>query len=191
MLKGPTAAGWFAASRRDLGALLSDHLHCERKAAENALGLLRRYPGQVGLAERLSRLAHEETAHLVQVAAVLDARGLTLRPDTPNRYARTLLDQVRGREPERRLDALLCSALIEARSHERLSLLASGFAAEGDTALAELYDALASAEDRHAEIYVELAADGASATAVATRLEELATREAEIIAGLPPLCRIH
>jgi tRNA-(ms[2]io[6]A)-hydroxylase len=191
VLKGATPPGWFAASRRDLAALLSDHLHCERKAAENALGLLRRYPGQVGLAERLSRLAHEETSHLVQVAAVLDARGLALRPDTPNRYARALLEQVRGREPERRMDALLCSALIEARSHERLTLLAEGFAAEGDVPLAELYGALAAAEDRHAEIYVELASEGVRAAAATARLEALATCEAEIVAGLPLACRIH
>jgi tRNA-(ms[2]io[6]A)-hydroxylase len=191
VLKGATPPGWFATSRRDLGALLSDHLHCERKAAENALGLLRRYPGQPGLADRLSRLAHEETSHIVQVSALLEARGLALRPDTPNRYARALLDEVRGREPDRRLDALLCAALIEARSHERLNLLAAGFAAEGDTEIAALYAALADAEDRHAETFVELAAEGLPPAVVAARLEALARREAEIIAALPAACRIH
>jgi tRNA-(ms[2]io[6]A)-hydroxylase len=186
-LRSTTPPGWFATSRRDLGALLSDHLHCERKAAENALSLLRRYPGAV-VAERLARLAHEETSHIVQVAAALEERGLTLRPDTPNHYARALLAEVRGNEPQRRLDAFLCAALIEARSHERLSLLAAGFAAEGDAALGELYVALASAEDRHAEIFVELAGPPA---AVAPRLEALAAREAEILASLPAGSRIH
>jgi tRNA-(ms[2]io[6]A)-hydroxylase len=190
MLRNRTDARWFETSRRDLGALLSDHLHCERKAAENALSLVRRYSGSAALVGRLTRLAHEETSHLVQVAALLDERGLPLRPDTPNHYARGLLALVRGNEPERRMDALLCAALIEARSHERLSLLAAGFQATGEQDLADIYAALASAEDRHAELYVELAREGARED-VDARLTALATREAEILAALPHGSRIH
>ena len=111
---------WFAASAADLRALLSDHLHCERKAAENALSLVRRYPHRGASVAQLSRLAHEETSHVVQVAALLGRRGWTPRADSPNHYARGLMDEVRGREPERLLDALLVAAFIEARSHERL-----------------------------------------------------------------------
>ena len=44
LLLSSTHPRWFAASSADLPALLSDHLHCERKAAENALSLVRRYP---------------------------------------------------------------------------------------------------------------------------------------------------
>jgi tRNA-(ms[2]io[6]A)-hydroxylase len=190
MLRSRTDAAWFETSRRDLGALLSDHLHCERKAAENAMSLVRRYPGQASLVARLTRLAHEETSHLVQMASALDERGLALRPDTPNHYARGLLALVRPNEPGRRVDALLCAALIEARSHERLSLLAAGLGRTGDLALANLYEALASAEDRHAELYVELAREGARED-VDARLRELATREAEILAALPHAPRVH
>lgn len=191
MLRSRTDPRWFETSRRDLGALLSDHLHCERKAAENALSLVRRYPGQSSLVGRLTRLAHEETSHLVQVAALLDERGLALRPDTPNHYARGLLALVRGNEPGRRVDALLCAALIEARSHERLTLLAEGFAAAGEQDLADIYQALASAEDRHAELYVELAREGTRPVETDARLAELATRETEILAALPAGSRIH
>ena len=74
---------------------------------------------------QLSRLAHEETSHVVQVAALMARRGWVPRSDTPNHYARALLSEVRGREPERLLDALLVAAFIEARSHERLTLLAA------------------------------------------------------------------
>ena len=190
ILRSRTAPGWFAASRRDLGALLSDHLHCERKAAENALALVRRYSGRAPLVARLTRLAHEETSHVVQVAALLEERALPLRPDTPNHYTRALLAEVRGHEPGRLLDALLVAALIEARSHERLGLLGEGFAAEGDTRLAALYQTLATAEDRHAEIYVDLATSAAPHE-VASRLAALSSREAEIIASLPSCSRVH
>jgi tRNA-(ms[2]io[6]A)-hydroxylase len=190
MLKSRTDPRWFEVSRRDLGALLSDHLHCERKAAENALSLVRRYCGSAALVERLTRLAHEETSHLVQVGELLSERGLALRPDLPNWYARGLLELVRGNEPGRRVDALLVAALIEARSHERLSLLAAGFEASGEADLGAIYTALANAEDRHAELYVELAREGARED-VDARLRELARREAEILARLEPGSRIH
>jgi tRNA-(ms[2]io[6]A)-hydroxylase len=111
-LRALTPPTWFATSGRDLAALLSDHLHCERKAAENALSLIRRYASRPTLVARLTRLAHEETSHLVQMAGLLEERGLALRADTPNRYARALLAEVRGVEPGRLVDSLLCSALI-------------------------------------------------------------------------------
>ena len=191
ILRSSTHPRWFAASSGDLRGLLSDHLHCERKAAENALALVRRYPHRGDSVEVLARLAHEETSHVVQVAALMARRGLVPRADTPNHYARQLLDEVRGREPERLLDALLVAAFIESRSHERLGLLAAGFVAAGDGELASFYEVLATAEERHAEVYVELAAPLVPASALAARLEELGAREAEIIAGLPYAARVH
>src|SRR2546423_6973978 len=92
---------WFVAGVADLHALLSDHLHCERKAAENALSLVRRYPHRGTSVAQLSRLAHEETSHVVQVAGLMAKRGWTPRADTPNQYARALLAEVRGQEPGR------------------------------------------------------------------------------------------
>ena len=83
ILASSTHPRWFLAATRDLHALLSDHLHCERKAAENALSLVRRYPHRRGSVDALGRLAHEETSHVVQVAALMARRGLTPRTDLP------------------------------------------------------------------------------------------------------------
>lgn len=190
-LLSSTAPGWFARSRSDLAGLLSDHLHCERKAAENALGLVRRYPHDLAAVDALTRLAHEETSHCIQVAGLLAERGLAPRPDTANHYARRLLDEVRGREPDRHVDALLVAAFIEARSHERLLLLARGFAAEGDDRLSDFYQVLANAEDRHADVFVELACRVAPSEVVMARLSELGLRESEILADLPQGSRVH
>ena len=191
ILQSCTHPRWFAASSADLSALLSDHLHCERKAAENALSLVRRYPHRGASIAQLSRLAHEETSHVVQVGALIARRGLTPRTDTPNLYARGLLAEVRGREPERLLDALLVAAFIEARSHERLELLARGFATCGDVELSDFYAALAGAEERHAEIFLDLGRPLVSPEAFDARVAELAAREADIIAHLPHATRIH
>jgi tRNA-(ms[2]io[6]A)-hydroxylase len=191
ILRSCTHPRWFAASAADLRALLSDHLHCERKAAENALSLVRRYPHQGASVGQLSRLAHEETSHVVQVAALLGRRGWTPRGDFPNPYARGLFEEIRGREPERLLDALLVAAFIEARSHERLVLLARGFAATGEPELADFYTVLGDAEERHAEIFLELARPLVAAETFAERLDVLGQREAEILGALPHTCRVH
>src|SRR5262245_28189234 len=172
ILLSSTHPRWFDASTVDLPALLSDHLHCERKAAENALSLVRRYPHRGSSVAALSRLAHEETSHVVQVAAFMAELGFTPRADTPNHYARALHASVRGEEPGRLLDALLVAAFIEARSHERLALLAVGFADAGRTKLATFYRALAGAEERHAEIFLDLARPLVPAADYMSRLAE-------------------
>ena len=191
MLVSRTHPRWFAAATADLPALLSDHLHCERKAAENALSLVRRYPHRRGSVEALSRLAHEETSHVIQVGLLMARRGWIPRADTPNLYARGLLAEVRGREPERLLDSLLVAAFIESRSHERLQLLADGFDGSGEAELADFYRALAVAEDRHAEIFLELGQVLVPAGDFDARLAALALREAEILGGLPHAARVH
>ena len=191
LLQSSTDPRWAETAREDLQKLLSDHLHCERKAAENALALVRRYPDRPELAQPLARLAHEETSHLVQIADLLARRGLKLTHDLGNRYAQALRALVRPAEPARLLDSLVVSAFIEARSHERLRLLGDAFAAAGDVEIADLYRGLAGAEERHHELFVELAGKLCPPAEVAARIAELGAREAEIIAALPRGPRIH
>jgi tRNA-(ms[2]io[6]A)-hydroxylase len=191
ILSSSTHPRWFAAASADLQALLSNHLHCERKAAENALSLVRRYPHRGDSVMALGRLAHEETSHVIQVAGILAERGWVPRPDTPNVYARELLAEVRGREPDRLVDLLLGAAFIEARSHERLSLLARGFVENGEADLGWFYRTLANAEERHAEIFMELAQPLVPANEFDARREFFAGREAEILGRLPHACRVH
>ena len=191
MLKWKTPDTWFELCTKDLGGLLSDHLHCERKAAENALSLVRRYPHNHHFVETLSRLAHEETSHVVQVTLLLAELKITPRGDMANAYTRKLLAEARGEEPQRRTDLLLCGALIEARSHERLRLLAQGFAEGGHGRLADFYEVLANAEERHADIFVDLACVFDDATVVGARLDELAEKEAAVLQTLGVGSRVH
>jgi tRNA-(ms[2]io[6]A)-hydroxylase len=191
ILRSSTHPSWFQKSSADLLSLLSDHLHCERKAAENALSLVRRYPHRGTSVESLSRLAHEETSHVVQVGLLIAERGWVPRSDSPNHYARRLLAEVRSDEPGRLLDSLFVAAFIEARSHERLGLLARGFEETGEKELASFYAVLANAEERHAEIFLELAQPLVSAEEYERRLEEMAGREAEILGELPHVPRVH
>jgi tRNA-(ms[2]io[6]A)-hydroxylase len=182
-----TSPAWVACALADLDAVHQDHLHCERKAAQSALSLVRSYPERGELIIAVARLAHEETAHVVQVGQLLARRGLVATLDHGDEYASALRELVRRPEPHRLLDRLLVFALIEARSAERLALLA---AAIPDEATADLYRGLASAEVRHRDLFLDLAAtvepDGWRA-----RLATLAEAEARIVGELPVRPRIH
>jgi len=182
----PTDPTWVDIALSDLDAVYCDHLHCERKAAQSALSLVRGYPARVDLVDAVSRLAHEETAHVIQVTQLLARRGVTPRYDQGDDYARKLRAHVRKHEPGRLMDSLLVFALIEALSAERLALLADKIP---DPETASLYHSLATAELRHRDTFLRLAADAGSD--FDRRLAQLAKLEAEIIAAAPICARIH
>jgi len=183
----PTGARWIAIALADLDAVHADHLHCERKAAQSALSLIRSYPGHADLVLQMARLAHDETRHVVQVAQLVQRRGQAGSFDHGDDYAAALRALIRPREPERLLDRLLVFAVIEGRSAERLGLLA---AALPDAKTAALYAALAEAEVRHRDIFLALARD-AFPDAWRARATELATHEAGVMAARAIAARIH
>ncbi len=178
-LRYDTPREWCEVARRDVGALLVDHAHLEKKAAGTAVTLLFRYPAEHRLQGPLAELAREELEHFGVVLAELERRGMTLRRQRASAYAGRLHRAVRAGERDRLLDTLLVAALIEARSCERFALLADEFA-EHDTALAALYRALLASEARHHGIYLRLADEVDSPQTARARLDVLAEREARV-----------
>ena len=190
-LASATDPAWIERALADLDVVLLDHAHCEKKAASTALGFLFRNPEETRLCQAMSRLAREELLHFERVLAELIRRGVPLRHLSPSAYGGELHKLLRAapRPVDRRgnvrlVDELLVCALIEARSHERFLLLGEHLP---DPSLAALYDELGPSEQRHAALYVDLACMYATEAEVLTRLDELAEREAEIVAApLPP-----
>ena len=186
ILLSSTHPRWFAASSADLPALLSDHLHCERKAAENALSLVRRYPHRGTSVDKLARLAHEETSHVVQVARCWRGAGGRRAPTRPTTTRGRCSPRCAGASPERLLDALLVAAFIEARSHERLGLLARGLRRAGRRRAGRLLRgarrAPRSATPRSSSSWRGRCCPPPTARRA---FAELAQREAEILAALP------
>jgi tRNA-(ms[2]io[6]A)-hydroxylase len=182
-----TGARWLEVALGDLDAVHADHLHCERKAAQSALSLIRSYPERADLVDAMARLAHDETRHVVQVSRLLARRQQMAAYDFGDDYAAALREHVRKREPERLLDRLLVFAIIEGRSAERLGLLASALP---DAETARLYASLAEAEVRHTDVFLALARDAAPSEWRA-RAGELAGIEAEILAARVVVARIH
>jgi tRNA-(ms[2]io[6]A)-hydroxylase len=178
---------WLAAALADLDSVHADHLHCERKAAQSALSLIRSYPERTDLVTAMARLAHDETRHVVQVAGLLARRHQPAGYDHGDDYAAALRSHIRAREPERLLDRLLVFAIIEARSAERLALLAGALT---DAKSRSLYESLAAAEVRHRDTFLALARDAAPPTWRA-RAAELAAREADLLARRAVVARIH
>lgn len=188
-LAADTDPRWVEQAVADLGELLLDHAHCERKAAGLAVRLMFRYPDLGYLHEPLSRLAREELAHYEEVLRVIEARGEVIRRQKPSAYAGRLMKEIRSHEPERLIDTLLVAAIIEARSCERFKLLA---AAVEDANLAKLYSGLLASEARHHNVYFDLAARAAGGGDIARgRLLELSALEAQILSAPAAGVRMH
>lgn len=178
---------WIEVAMSDLDAVHADHLHCERKAAQSALSLIRSYPHRADLVTAMARLAHDETRHVIQVSQLMARREQPAAYDFGDDYAAALRDHIRKPEPARLLDRLLVFAVIEGRSAERLDLLAKALPEPKD---AQLYASLATAEVRHRDMFLALARD-TSPDAWRARAAELAAIEADILANRPVIPRIH
>jgi tRNA-(ms[2]io[6]A)-hydroxylase len=187
VLRSRTDGRWLPHALAHLDAVLVDHAHCEKKAAANALSMLQAYPEVPGLPAQMARLAREESGHLARVLQLLEARGLALGRDPGDPYAQGLQALVRTPSRARQLDRFLVAAIIEARSCERLGLLATGLS---DRDLQRLYAELARSEDGHQRLFLRLA-ERVHGEAARPRLETLLRAEAEILAQLPLRAAIH
>jgi tRNA-(ms[2]io[6]A)-hydroxylase len=188
LLKAPTSSAWVEQALANLDTVLLDHSHCERKAAGVALNFMFRYPGYGRLVRSLTAIAQEELSHFEQVNQWLERRGVSLAALPAPPYGAGLNRHIRRDEPQRMLDMLLVAALIEARSHERLGLLAAHCP---DPDLAAFYRGLMASEARHYGIYWVLATTYFERAIVDARLGELAQVESDLLATLHPQPRMH
>lgn len=188
ILKSSTQDAWIEQAINNLDTILLDHSHCERKAAGVALNLMFRYPSYTPLVRKLTAIAQEELEHFEQVNQWLEKKNIPLAALPSPPYGAKLTAEIRRHEPERLLDSLLVSALIEARSHERLGLLGTHCP---DIELAKFYRSLMASEARHYGIYWVLADTYFDREIVQIRLDELSLVESQILENLHPQPRIH
>ncbi|MEN9877709.1 MAG: tRNA-(MS[2]IO[6]A)-hydroxylase [Cyanobacteriota bacterium] len=187
-LAAPSSGAWLQQAIANPAELLIDHAHCERKAAGAALQLMFRYPSSEDLAAVLSPLAQEELEHFDRVLALLQRRGIALRPLPAPPYGAGLTKEIRREEPLRQLDTFLVAGLIEARSHERMALLADH---SPDPELRQLYGDLLASEARHFGLYWLLCESRWPRPVLVERLEQLAALEAKLLENLWPEPRFH
>jgi tRNA-(ms[2]io[6]A)-hydroxylase len=183
-----TPETWAQHASSCVDEILLDHAHCERKAASTAIGLLFRYTDEQALVQPLSALAREELEHFELVLKHLNRRGQVFKRQKPSAYAGKLMKVMRTHEPDRLLDMLLCCAMIEARSCERMQILAQTLT---DPELVELYRGLLACEARHHRSYVEIAEQIFDPQKVAVRLDEVSDFEGDVIKNGFPENRMH
>jgi tRNA-(ms[2]io[6]A)-hydroxylase len=185
ILRCPSPARWLGLALSDLDTLLLDHAHCEKKAASTVLSFVFRAP-EPELAGALSRMVREELTHFEMALRELKRRGVTFGRLEPSAYAGKLASACRRKpEPDALCDAFVCAALIEARSCERIALLAEHV---DDPHLGEFYTALQPAEERHHLLMLEAAARFGE---VGPRLDKLADYEAFLVQQGEDAVRMH
>ena len=148
-----TPSSWLEEAKQNIPTLLIDHANCEKKAASTALNLMYRYVDKPKLLLQMSKLAREELRHFEQVVTLINKRNLDYTQLSSSRYAGELRKSVRTFEPARLLDTLIVSAIVEARSCERFASLAPLL--EDD--LSRFYSELLKSEERHFQVYLDLA----------------------------------
>jgi tRNA-(ms[2]io[6]A)-hydroxylase len=171
-------------------SLLIDHAFLEKKAATNALELLTRWPNDWmdGWVEAMTGIARDEMSHFAQVVRILLNRGGRLDRFHKNPYANGLRQLVRKASRQELLDRLLVAALIEVRSCERFSVLAS---ASDDPELGPFYRSLYASELGHYRIFLHLAGKFTPQAEVDARWQQMLAEEAAILAVQEVGPRIH
>ncbi len=168
--------------------LLSDHAHCELKAAATMQALIAKNCEHERIVQSLPEVAQEELQHFQRVESELRRRGGRLAEQTASPYAEGLQRGAAKTRKSLLLDRLLLSHLIEARSAERFHLLGQHLE---DRELADLYRDLLPSESAHRVLFLRLAQDAFSRSDVEQRLTELQGLEAQLLPGLPLEARIH
>lgn len=189
-LLSATPPAWVDRVLPHLGQLLLEQAHLERKAAAGAVAFTFQYPDHPQLHRPLLELAREELEHFELSVQQLEEREIHYGPIHPSPYAERLLRIVRGQEPHKLLDKMLCNAVIEARSCERMKLL--GEALSGiEPGLSDFYLGLVESEARHHGLYLELGRGIFGRQDVDQRLTQICSHEAAVLARAPAEPRLH
>lgn len=187
-LKYHTPFSWTEAVLADFDTFLQDHAAAEKKASGMAMSMLSHYPDRRKLVKAMTDLALEEMIHFKQVLKLLIDRDVNLGNDQKDPYVKQIRAVFRNGRDEFLMDRLLVGAVIEARGHERFSLVAQALP-EGKEK--EFYVAIAKSEEKHKNLFVELAYEYFDNSEVDTRLEEILIAEANICKSIPFTAALH
>ncbi len=190
VLRSTTPRAWALAAAQNLPLLLIEQAHLEKKAAAAAARFLFVLPQEIWIQRALSYLAREELVHFERTLRQLELRGIRYVQQAPSGYAGKLKAACASAAPERVIDELLVSALIEARSHERMQALGHALAGT-DPDASEFYLDLVEAEARHRCVYLDIAVAMSDEATVRSRFQPLSLRESELVAAKDQAVHLH
>lgn len=187
-LKYDTPHEWTEAVLADFDSFLQDHAAAEKKASGMAMSMLSHYQDRSRLVKEMTDLALEELIHFKQVLKLLIARGVPLANDKKDLYVKELRSIFRHGQEAFFMDRLLVAGVIEARGHERFALVAEALEPGRDKTF---YVTIAKSEEKHKNLFVELAYEYFDKAEVNKRLEEILEFEAKVCAKLPFRAALH
>ncbi len=187
-LEYTTSTQWVETVLADFDAFLLDHAACERKASAMAMTFVVRYPDRDEIHDPMIHLAREELTHFHRVFRLCRERGLRFTGDAKDPYVNAMIKQIRRGRQEEFLDRLIMAGVVEARGFERFDRIADAL---DEGPLREFYWEIARSEERHAELFVELAALYFPDAIVQERLAVFLAADAEICAALPLRAALH
>ena len=172
----------------DFDSFLLDHAAAEKKASGMAISMLSHYPDRTELVAAMADLAVEELTHYREVVKWIHQRGLITAADEKDPYVLALRKSIRQGREVYLLDRLLTASIIEARGAERFALVADALEAGS---LKKFYQSIARSEERHFELFLELARKYLEHDMIEQRWHELLDTEAAIVAALPIRAALH
>jgi len=183
-----TPSKWTDGVIAEFDSFLIDHAACEKKASSMAMTMAAHYTDKSELVGAMIDLAIEELTHYRDVFKLLQQRNLQIAPDEKDPYVNQFRQHIRRGPDVYLLDRLLIAGIVEARGHERFGLVADALT-EG--ALKRFYMSITASEERHAELFVDLALRYLPEQQVYERLNQLLDAEASIAENLPLRPALH
>lgn len=187
-LRYATPPAWTDAVLADFDRFLLDHATAEKKASGMAISMLSHYPDRTELVTAMADLAIEELTHYREVLKWIHQRGLTTAPDQKDPYVVAFRQSLRQGREVYFLDRLLLASIIEARGAERFALVANALE---PGPLKKFYQSIARSEERHYELFLDLAKKYLPDDMIDHRWKELLDIEAKIVVDLPIRAALH
>ncbi|MFT5482465.1 MAG: tRNA-(ms[2]io[6]A)-hydroxylase [Halieaceae bacterium] len=188
LLRFSTSEEWCETVLNNFDQFLLDHAAAEKKASGMAISMLSHYPDRVELVTAMTDLAIEELSHYREVVKLIHQRGHITAADSKDVYVVEFRKALRKGRDEYLLDRLLTAGIIEARGAERFGLIAAALPAGN---LKNFYQSLTRSEERHHQLFFDLAKLYMNDDTVADRLDQLLDIEADIVRKLPIRAALH
>jgi tRNA-(ms[2]io[6]A)-hydroxylase len=188
MLRAKPPGSWLAKVMDNLGEMLVDHAHLERKAAQSALKL-QRYNELAQDLHELTNIAIEELEHFKIVLNLLEKRGMRFGKAISSPWISGMMNAVRKGLNEQVIDHLVCAAMIEGRSCEKFQILSVALKTV-DERLSGFYRGLVESEGNHYASYL-LMAKRIDENETERRLDYFLDLDAELVVKANDLPILH
>jgi len=180
------------ANTTSINTFLSDHASAEKKASGMAMSMISHYPDKLAIVKALTEVAVEELQHYRSVINLMLQRQAPLLPDVKDHYVELLRQQMRRVNTVKEydcylMDRLLVAAVIEKRGAERFQLIADHVTGQ----LQAFYQAIADSEQKHYQLFLNLASLYFSNALLQQRLDDLVVEENNILRQIPFKLTLH